>query len=215
MSADIISEFQKSFSDGWFGLKQGGELFPAQVASRTAAKEVLPVKYIANKSGSTLSKDVLWQTERDSLVRGYPTLGCVKIGPTVGYLKVRPQKQYKKGYVPSNVELFVPNYTQIRRSFPKFVATASSKEVVWQIFNREFFHPERAVQLMEEFEGVGYPLSYNFGLYCDSEHENLMILYKNRVIGVYKDKQFELFKGFALLKEQFERETKVTCNVGA
>ena len=214
MSADIIGEFQKSFAEGWFGLKLNGNVFPAQVATRTAAKEVLPIKYIANKGGSTLSRDVIWQTERESVLRAYPLLGCLKIGPTCGYLKVRPQKQYKKGYVPSNVELFIPNQSQIKRSFPKFVATPSQKEVVWQVFNREFFHPDRAVQLMDEGEGVGYPLSYNFGLYCDSEHTNPMILYKNRTIGAYTGKEYELFKGFDLLKDQFERETKVTCKVG-
>lgn len=209
MNADTMGEFLKSYAEGWFGLKVGQGIVPAKITPRTASSEVLTLQYLTNKGKSTLSKDLVWHGERDLLVRGYPDLGCVKVGPTVGYLRVRPAKQFKKGFVSSNVELFVPNQSQIKKVFPRFVASTTNKELIWQVFDREYFHPLRAVELMDEGEGVGYPLSKNFGLYCDSNHPNLLILYKNRSIGAYKDKTFQLFQTFKDFKEQFQRETAV------
>lgn len=211
--ADTLQEFQKSYGEGWFGLKVGGEVFPAKIVSRSASKESLTLSYLANKGGATLSKDVPWVGGREALVRGYPDLGCIKVGPTVGYLKTRPTKQFKKGYVSANVELFVPNHTQIRKVFPKFASSPGNKELVWQVFRREYWTPAQAVRDLDAGEGVGYPLSPCFGLYASAECENLLILYRNKSVGVYKNNKFELFNGFSILKEQFQRETKVECAI--
>jgi hypothetical protein len=213
-NADTLAEFVKSFSDGYFGLRIGDNIFPAKLAERpNTARENLALSYIPANGKQPLSRDINWQTERDMLIRGYPDLGCIKVSQTVGYLKTRPARQFKKGYVTANVELFVPNATEIKKSFPRFVASASSKSVVWQIFNREYWTPAEAVRLMDAGEGAGYPLSPHFGLYMRADTPNLLILHKNKDVGVYRDGRFELFDKFDLLKEQFTRETKTEVHV--
>jgi hypothetical protein len=216
--ADTLDEFRKSFSDGWFGIKINGKVYPAVIDQNKIGETdrgVLPVKYIPIKTTqSTLSAEIKWDTERDRLLRAYPSLGCVKAGQTVGYLRVRPLRQYQKGYVYSNADLYVPNLSQIKKFFPRQSTSTGSREIVWQLWNREYWHPMAAVELMDSGEGVGYPLSQNFGLYCNSELPHLIIMHKNHDVGAYKDGQFELFNKFGLLKEQFTRETTVACKVG-
>lgn len=206
--ADIKEEFTKSFSDGWFGLKIKDDIFPAKLSlNREVGRNTLPLQYMATKEGKFLSYDLDWTSQRDQLIRDYPDLGCVKVGQTVGYLSVRPQRQYKKGFVPNNVSVFAPNQTQIRKVFPRFIASSGDKGVVWQVFNRERWEPKEAVRLLDEGEGVGYPLSKDFGLYCHSELPNLILLCKTHDVGVYKDGKFQLFKNFKHLAEQFQRQT--------
>jgi len=212
--ADTINEFIKSYHEGWFGLRLNDkQLVPSHITeTRQKAEGYVALRYIP-KAGSSqeLSHDLNWISEKEKLERGYPDLGMIKIGHTVGYMKTRPYRQFKKGYVPANVELFVPNYTEIRKQFPRFVVSSSNREVIWQVFNREWWHPLEAIRLMDEGEGVGYPVSHNFGLYCRADVDNILILRKNRDIGVYTGGRFEIFKGSEMFKEEFTRETKVEC----
>lgn len=207
--ADTQDEFIKSYNEGYFGIKLEGKVFPCRVdRSREATKRtILPLRYLINKDGKELSKDVDWVAERDALIRGYPDLGCIKVGPTLAYLSVRPLRQYKKGYVSDNVNVHIPNQFQIRRIFPRFIATPASKEVVWQVFNREYWELAKAVELLDTGEGAGYPLSQNFGIYLHSDHPNPIILCKNHDAGVFKNGKVEFFKNYSVLKEQFQRET--------
>lgn len=213
--ADTMPEFIKSYNEGFFGLKLKGSILPAKIVPiREAARNVLCLSYMATKDGKYLSHDLNWESSREDLIRDYPDLGCLKVGPTVGYLSVRPARQYKKGYVPANVQIYVPNQSQIRKVFPRFIATSNSKDVVWQVFNREYWEAKEAVRLMDEGEGVGFPLSKNFGLYCHAEQPHLILIHKTHDVGVYnKDGQFELFKHFGHLKEQLARETNVEARV--
>lgn len=213
--ADTMEEFSKSYSDSIFGIRMKEGVFPCFIAPRSeVGKGSIPLIYYTGPGkGEQRSHDLNWVAERDTLVREFPFLGCFKVGPTVGYLRVNPLKQYKKGYFTSNVEVFCPNTSEVRKVFPRFVPSSGLKEVVWQVYRREFFHPLRAVELIEEGEGVGYPLSSNFGLYIRADSPNPIILHKSRDAGVYKKGVFELFKPYELLKEQFARETKVECKV--
>jgi hypothetical protein len=212
--ADTQEEFVKSYADGFFGVKIDGKVYPSRVVKdRVTKRTVLPIRYMCDKEGKELSMDVDWVAGRGTILRGYPDLGCIKVGPTLAYLSVRPLRQYKKGYVPDNVLLHIPNQYQIRKVLPRFIATSSSKEVVWQVFNREYWELAAAVALLDKSEGVGYPLSQNFGIYLHSDHPNPIILCKNHDAGVYKDGKVELFKNFGVWKEQFQRETGVEANV--
>jgi hypothetical protein len=213
-SADTIEEFQKSYADSYFGLRIKDKVFPAKI--KAVSRNVLTCTYTAAKSGGTLSHEIDWLTGRDILDRDYPDLGCVKIGPTVGYMSVRPYRQFKKGYVPDNAEIMVPNKQQIRKVLPRFVPSTSHKDVVWAVYNPEYWHPDEARRLFSVGEGVGYPLSINFSLYLNSDVPNPLIGYKTRSIGVYNEskRRYELFKGMEIFKEQFERETKVKIHNG-
>lgn len=214
-NADTLSEFMKSYIDGWVGLKQDKIIIPCRIAKDLETPTPnghIVFRYLTSKEGKELSKDLNWVTDRNNLIRGYPDLGMVKVGPTVSYLKTRPFRQFKKGYVPANVEMFIPNVAEIRKVFPRFIVSSASREVVWQVFNREYWHPTEAIRLMDAGEGVGYPISQNFALYCRADIANILLLHKNRDIGVY-DGDFKLFKASSMFKEQFTRETTVECKV--
>lgn len=214
MNADTIEEFLKSFKEGFFGLRIGEELYPARLADRVSGRGVIPLQYMVNDKGSFQSHDVTWETQRENIIRGYPDLGYFKVGPTCGYVRTRPYRQYQKGYVPSNVEVFIPNLTQIRMVFPRFIATGNSKELVWQIYNRQLWHPDAALKALADGEGAGYPLSNNFAVYLNSGAEVPILCMKNRDVGVVNSAgKYELFKKFADLKEQFQRETTVEAYV--
>lgn len=209
--ADTLPEFVKSYSEGFFGLKMKSDVVPCKIAIKdTPIKtDVLALQYMVSSNGKYLSHEMNWLASRTDIQRGYPDLGCVKIGPTMGYLSVRPFRQFKKGYVPANAVIYVPNQSQIRKVMPRFIASTASKEVIWQVFNREYWELARALELMEEGEGVGYPLSQNFGVYLHSEHVNPLIICKNHDAGVVKGERVELFKNFSHLREQLLRETEL------
>jgi hypothetical protein len=211
--ADTKEEFIKSFQEGHFGLKIKDEIFPARIAgTRNVSRNILPLSYMATKDGKYLSFDLDWTTQREMLIRDYPDLGCVKMGPTVGYLSTHPKRQFKKGYVPANVGAMIPNQTQIRRIFSRFIASSGSKDVIWQVFRRERWEPKEAIRLMDEGDGVGYPLSKDFGVYLNADLPNPLILCKTHDVGVF-DGEFKLFKNFSFLAEQFERQTETKIGV--
>lgn len=209
--ADVIEEFMKSYSSSWFGVKNilGTGVVPCQLAKdRTAAKGMLPVTYMVSSEGKMLSHDLKWDTERNNIVRGYPTLGAVKAGPTVGYISVKPRRQFKKGYVPENVDMHVPNSTDIRKLFPRMLISPASRRVVWQIFNRTYWKPQEAISLINDGEGVGYPLSAHFSVYIGENWDSPMLLHNAQIVGAHRDGVFKLLPEYKIYKEQFERETK-------
>lgn len=214
--ADVLEEFSRSFSTSWFAVKDGGfgtpgTTIPCQLAKDrgAVAKGYLALSYMVDRTGKMLSADLRWETHRQCIIRDYPTLGAVKAGPTVGYLSVKPRRQFKKGYVAENIDMHVPNQADIRKLFPRMLITSpGAKRVVWQVFNRDLWSPKDAIALIEEGEGIGYPLSEHFSVYIGDSWDSPMLLHNTSVIGAYRDKVFRLLPEYKIYREQFERETK-------
>lgn len=207
--ADTIEEFRRSYNGSWFGLRHNGKVYPATLASnRQITPEHLGVKYHTTQEGAPLQKDVNWASDRLNLLRDYPDLGMVKIGATVGYLSVDPLRQWHKGYYPPNIKVHVPNGPDIKQINPNVRFTPSHPYIVWQVYNREFWHPSEAIRLIGEGEGVGYPLSPNFSVCALKEFEYPVLCYKRKTIGNYNG-GWKLVDPYKIYKDQFRRETKV------
>lgn len=209
--ADVIEEFARSFSSSWFGVKGlvGSGVVPCILAKdRQVAKGFLAIGYMVGADGKMLSHDLKWDTERQHIIRDYPTLGALKAGPTVGYLSVKPRRQFKKGYVPENVDMYVPNAADIRKLFPRLLVSPTSKRVVWQVFNRNYWSPRDAIGLINDGEGVGYPLSAHFSVYIGDNWDSPMLLHNSTIVGAHRDGVFRLLPEYKIYREQFERETK-------
>lgn len=212
--ADIIEEFAKSFSSSWFGAKDlgigpAGMIIPCQVArDRMVPPGILPITYMADNTGRMLSYDVRWDIGRTNLIRTFPNLGAVKAGPTVAYLGVKPRRQFQKGYVPENIDCHIPNKEEIRKVFPRLLLGPNTKRLVWQVFNRTYWTPQAAIKLIEEGEGIGYPLSAHWSVYVSGQWEDPLLMRNNKIVGAYRDKRFKLLPDFLIYKDEFKRDTK-------
>lgn len=214
--ADVIEEFIKSYNGAYFGLRIDGKVYPAMLSQERRADRagVLALSYFPTKEGkSKKSYDLDWISGRDNLVRGFPDLGNLKIGQTYAYVSVRPQRQWKKGYVPENVELYIPNIQQIQKVWPRYYVSSTSRGLIWQIYNREFWHPKAAIEALEKGENLGYPLSQHFGVYITDNNVSPIITHKKVDIGVYSENKFQLFPAYGVYVEQFKRETTEECVV--
>lgn len=214
MDADKQEEFERSFGGSYFGFKHNGKVFPAKLAVDRAkpAAGSMPMTYYLDQEGKSLSYDLRWLTEREKLIRGYPTLGNIKVQNTFAYLSVRPSRQYRKGFAPENVTMVIPNLKDIQSKLPKFFVPKNSPKVAWRVFNEEYWHPALAAALMDQGEELGYPLSKNFATYISAAWETPLISYKGQDVGNYERGDWRLFQNFVHLKEQFQRETGVVAN---
>lgn len=212
--ADTIQEFVRSYNGSWVGLRIGDKIFPAALNSgRLVTPEHLGLKYNTNPEGAQLQRDINWLTDRDSILRDFPDLGMIQIGATIGYLSTKPYRQWHKGYYPQHVKVWVPNLDDIRALKPEVRFASSHPYVLWQVYNREFWHPTEAVRLLGLGEGVGYPLSRNFGVYTKMDFENPLICYKGSTIGAYEGSEgWVLFDNFKQYTTQFKRETQMEAH---
>lgn len=214
--ADVIEEFAKSFSSSWFAVKGlvPGALAPAHISKdRAAAGGHLPITFISGPSGLTLSHDLRWDTGRDQIIRDFPTLGAVKAGPTVCYMDVKPRRQFKKGYVPENVDFYVPNEASIKRHFPRIHIGKTSKRLIWHIFNRMYWGPHDAASLIADGEEIGCPLSNKFSLYVDESWDAPVLMREKQIVGVCREGNFLLLPEYEIFKEEFKRATKEQIEV--
>jgi hypothetical protein len=213
--ADTIEEFLKSFSKSYLAISLDSKsniVHPARIdASKEVSKDSISFRYIVDREGKNeLSTEVSWNSGRHTLIRDYPNLGMVKAGPSVGYLEVRPHRQWSKGYYAENVSLNVPNYRDVTSIKPNLMLNPYSRQVIWQIYNREFWTMQKALEEFEKGEHVGFPISSDVAVYLIKDIADPCVAYKNTMVGSVRDgKEIKLLHGFKIFKEHLERCTKM------
>lgn len=211
--ADTLNEFVRSYERSWVGMRgENGRVYPARInfGAFDASTGVLKLKRISDPDKPEEESELVWKQDRMTLVRDMPDLGMISLGPTIGYLSTKPARHWHKGYYPNNVLLHIHNLPDI--SAVEKLATFHTKlpKVLWQVYNREYWHPKEAIRLIEEGEGVGYPLSKHFGVYLQKDVEHPLIAYKKELAGVYsKEGNWVFLDRFKPCVEQFKRETNV------
>lgn len=213
--ADTIEEFVRSYGKGsYVGVNidpKSTTIHPARIDVNhlAAIPGKIQLRYMVDASGKELSKEIDWIAERDVLIREYPKLGMLKVGPTIGYLSVKPLRQWKKGYYYENVQMHIPNKADLQTVRPRAMLTPASKTVVWHVYNREFWTVPKALELMEEGEGIGYPINYELGVYLRKDMEIPCVAYKNELVGSIDDNKVHVLHKYKLYSQQIERAFKM------
>ncbi len=212
--SDTVEEFLKSFGKSWLAVitdPKEGVVHPAKIDhKKTSSKGGVCFRYMVDKEGSKeLSTEIDWTTGRDNLIRDYPDLGMLKVGPTVGYLEVRPYRQWSKGYFPDNATLHVMNQQDVLAARPRLLLSPYSKSVIWQIYNREYWTMKAALEELNKGENVGFPISRDVAVYLHTNIEDPCIAYKKTLMGTVQGNKIKMLHGFGIFREHIERVTKM------
>lgn len=175
-------DFQLYYRGSIVGIPNGQTLIP-YVSAGIRDEGIFSFIPIAGRTDPVLN--MAFRDLRNMVSFSYPSLGMVNVGPTAYYTSMTAIRAAEKGFRAPRVTVISFN-TWFLRNLIKPIDSSSS-ELIYALYNKEYYEPREAIQLLESGDRVGCALSPLVSLFIEPKATVIQVAYTRNMAGYLRD----------------------------
>ena len=124
-----------------------------------------------------------WKKILNDFTFAPPHVGLISVQQTLAYVERKPLRTYRKGFCNQLYGWRVPNYKLYISGNPYSDKNLRADAIAYRVYNPNMFTYQDLYHRLNQGELIGGAITPFVGMYVDEEHENILVCYKNKLIG--------------------------------
>lgn len=183
---DNLRDFQQYYVGSWIGYRDSGEKFLPLYINKVESDANISCLAVTDNEGGEQTKTLSWKELREYGQFGHPRLGAFNVENTSGYMTRNSNRTANRGYRTQGIHMHVFGMWILSTEGMR-VPQAASRDVLFSIFNPQYFPVRGLVEMLMQGERISGAVSRKVTLCMEEGYSWPTVYYAKDLVGFLQD----------------------------